>query len=202
MPDYQYLIIGGGMTADAAVGGIREVDAEGSIGVVSSEEDPPYRRPPLSKGLWKGMKLDRIGYRTSEQADLHTGKTIQTLDTAKKRAVATDGEEFGYGKLLLATGGRPRRLPFDAEGVRSRTLSLFEGGTFNGFLFDSYSARRMGRKTTGAAGRTLSAPPSPGTSNLVLAPGAQPAAPRALAMVTPSASSQSSGACSAQPGRG
>ena len=124
MPDYKYLIIGGGMTADAAVAGIREIDAEGSIGVVSSEEDQPYRRPPLSKGLWKGMKLDRIGYRTSEQADVHTGKTIQTLDTAKKRAVATDGEEFGYGKLLLATGGRPRRLPFDAEGVNYfRTLA-------------------------------------------------------------------------------
>ncbi len=61
MPDYDYLIIGGGMTADAAVGGIREVDAEGSIRVVSQESDAPYRRPPLSKGLWKGMKVERIG---------------------------------------------------------------------------------------------------------------------------------------------
>ena len=124
MPDYQYLIIGGGMTADAAVAGIREVDAGGSIGVFSSEEDPPYRRPPLSKGLWKGLPLDRIGYRTSEQADVHTGKTIQTLNLDEKRAVATDGDEFGYEKLLLATGGRPRRLPFDAEGVNYfRTLA-------------------------------------------------------------------------------
>ncbi len=61
MPDYDYLIIGGGMTADAAVAGIREVDAEGSIGVVSQEADAPYRRPPLSKGLWKGMEVERIG---------------------------------------------------------------------------------------------------------------------------------------------
>ena len=124
MPDYHYLIIGGGMTADAAVAGIREVDAEGTIGVVSDAEDSPDRRPPISNGLWKGMKLDRIGYRTSEQAHLHTGKTIHKLDPAKKLAVAADGEEFGYGKLLLATGGRPRRLPFDAEGVNYfRTLA-------------------------------------------------------------------------------
>ena len=36
--------------------------------MVSSEEDAPDRRPPLSKGLWQGMKLDRMGYRTSERA--------------------------------------------------------------------------------------------------------------------------------------
>ncbi len=124
MPAYKYLIIGGGMTADAAVAGIREVDAEGSIGVVSEEADAPYRRPPLSKGLWKKMKLEQIGYKTAEQAELHTGQTIQTVDPAKKRAIAEDGEEFGYDKLLLATGGRPRQLPFDAEGVNYfRTLA-------------------------------------------------------------------------------
>ena len=124
MPDYDYLIVGGGMTADAAVEGIREVDAEGSIGVVSEEADAPYRRPPLSKGLWKKMKLESIGYKTAEQADLHTGKTIRTLDPAKKLALTENGEEFGYDKLLLATGGRPRHLPFDAEGVNYfRTLA-------------------------------------------------------------------------------
>jgi NADPH-dependent 2,4-dienoyl-CoA reductase/sulfur reductase-like enzyme len=123
MPDYKYLIIGGGMTADAAVTGIRKVDAEGSIGVVSSEEDLPYARPPLSKGLWKNLQMDRIGYRTGEQAEIQTGKTARKLDLEGKRAVTTDGDEFGYQKLLLATGGRPRQLPFDAEGVNYfRTL--------------------------------------------------------------------------------
>ncbi|MGH8601483.1 MAG: hypothetical protein ACREXR_01485, partial [Gammaproteobacteria bacterium] len=54
MPNYTYLIVGGGMTTDAAVHGIREVDPNGSIGLVSTETHPPYNRPPLSKGLWKG----------------------------------------------------------------------------------------------------------------------------------------------------
>ena len=49
MPHYNYLIIDGGMTAAAAVNGIREVDANGSIGLFSIEPDPPYDRPPLSK---------------------------------------------------------------------------------------------------------------------------------------------------------
>jgi 3-phenylpropionate/trans-cinnamate dioxygenase ferredoxin reductase subunit len=47
MPNYKYLILGGGMTADAAVRGIREIDRLGSIGVLSSEACAPYNRPPL-----------------------------------------------------------------------------------------------------------------------------------------------------------
>jgi hypothetical protein len=47
MPNYTYLIVGGGMTADAAVHGIREVDPSGSIGLLSADRHPPYDRPPL-----------------------------------------------------------------------------------------------------------------------------------------------------------
>jgi hypothetical protein len=60
MPNYQYLIVGGGMTAAAAVHGIREVDRSGSIGLLSAEGHPPYDRPPLSKKLWKGKPLESI----------------------------------------------------------------------------------------------------------------------------------------------
>ena len=51
---YRDLILGGGLTADAACKGIRERDHERSIGVVAEEPYPPYARPPLSKALWKG----------------------------------------------------------------------------------------------------------------------------------------------------
>ena len=60
MSHYRYLILGGGMTADAAARGIRELDSEGSIGIVSAELDPPYARPPLSKALWKGDAIDSV----------------------------------------------------------------------------------------------------------------------------------------------
>ena len=51
MANYQYLIIGGGMTAAAAVDGIREVDSTGGIGLISAEPDLPYNRPPLESAL-------------------------------------------------------------------------------------------------------------------------------------------------------
>jgi 3-phenylpropionate/trans-cinnamate dioxygenase ferredoxin reductase subunit len=54
MRTYRYLIVGGGLTADAACKGIRERDHDGSIGVLAEEPYPPYARPPLSKALWKG----------------------------------------------------------------------------------------------------------------------------------------------------
>ncbi len=61
--------------------------------------------------------------------------------------------------------------PFDGEGVRSRTLPVFENGVFLAFLFDTYNARRLGQKSTGAAQRGLASLPSPGTSNLVMKEG-------------------------------
>ena len=53
MKQYKYLIIGGGLAGDGATKGIRELDPDGSIGMISMEPDPPYVRPNLSKGLWK-----------------------------------------------------------------------------------------------------------------------------------------------------
>jgi len=60
MKHYKYLIIGGGLAGDAAFRGIRELDAEGSIGMFSMEPEPPYVRPNLSKGLWKGRQAIHI----------------------------------------------------------------------------------------------------------------------------------------------
>ncbi len=60
MPYYPYLIIGGGMTAASAVHGIRQVDPQGKIGLISAEDHSPYDRPPLTKGLWKGKPLEKI----------------------------------------------------------------------------------------------------------------------------------------------
>ena len=67
MPHYQHLIIGGGMTAAAAVDGIREGDPTGAIGLISAELDAPYDRPPLSKTLWKGTALDSIWRKTEDK---------------------------------------------------------------------------------------------------------------------------------------
>src|SRR6516165_8549041 len=128
MPNYIYLIVGGGMTADAAVHGIREVDRGGSIGLLSAEGHPPYDRPPLSKKLWKGKPLESIWRQTESQGvTLHLGRTARHLDPQNKRITDDQGTTYGYGKLLLATGGTPRRLPFGGEQIiYYRTLDDYE----------------------------------------------------------------------------
>jgi 3-phenylpropionate/trans-cinnamate dioxygenase ferredoxin reductase subunit len=124
MADYRYLIVGGGMTADAAVRGIREIDNDGSIGLIGVEPDPPYNRPPLSKGLWKGKSLEGIWRGTEEfQVALHLGREAQVLDAQRKRLTDDQGTIYTFDKLLLATGGTPRRLPFgDDHIIYFRTL--------------------------------------------------------------------------------
>ena len=125
MTNYEYLIIGGGMTAAATVDGIREVDAAGKIGLITRETDAPYDRPPLSKSLWKGKPLDII-WRESRKKDveIHLGRVVKEILPKQKRIVDDQGEVFSYQKLLLATGGRPRRLPFgDDHVIYFRTLA-------------------------------------------------------------------------------
>lgn len=125
MTNYRYLIIGSGMTAAAAADGIREVDATGSIGVISAELDAPYNRPPLSKGLWKGDPLDSIWRKPKGKApELHLDRVIKEILPKEKRVIDSLGNVFTYEKLLLATGGRPRRLPFeDDQIIYYRTLA-------------------------------------------------------------------------------
>ena len=112
MKEYKYLIIGGGLAGDGATKGIRELDSDGSIGLISMEPDPPYMRPNLSKGLWKGRPEEKIWRKTEERADLHLSRKVVQLDTANKRVHDDQGEEYTYEKLLLATGGTPNHLPF------------------------------------------------------------------------------------------
>ncbi len=118
MTHYKYLIIGGGQTADAAVQGIRSVDSSGTIGVISGENHPPYRRPPLSKGLWKDDPLDSVWLSDAKQhATMHVQATATSIAADSKQVVDNQGNKYEYEKLLLATGGSVRTLPYDVEGI-------------------------------------------------------------------------------------
>jgi NADPH-dependent 2,4-dienoyl-CoA reductase/sulfur reductase-like enzyme len=123
MESIRYLIVGGGMTGDAAVKGIREHDADGSIVLVGAERHPPYARPPLTKGLWAGTDEAKI-WRGTEKAGavLRLGRRIVSLDLDRRRATDERGEEYFWEKLLLATGGRPRTIPGTEGVVYFRTL--------------------------------------------------------------------------------
>src|SRR5215211_8373740 len=100
MKYYKYLIIGGGLAGDGATRGIRELDTDGSIGMISMEPDPPYMRPDLSKKLWKGRPVEKIWRKTEERAELHLSRKVVQLDPAKKHVLDNEGEEYTYDKLL------------------------------------------------------------------------------------------------------
>src|SRR3954470_3817237 len=117
MERFKYLIIGGGMTGDAAAHGIHSVDSAGSIGLIGAEPDPPYNRPPLTKALWKGEPLDSIWRKPEEGVSSHYGCRIVSVDPGKKAATDANGASYSWEKLLLATGGVPRKVFGESDGI-------------------------------------------------------------------------------------
>ncbi len=118
MAGYDYLVVGGGAAADEAVRAIREIDHEGSVGMLSAEAFPPYDRPPLSKGLWSGSaRLDGMFHQSGYEAlgiHLHLTAEVREIRPAEHVVVSSDGARWSYRKLLLATGSAPRALPVSA----------------------------------------------------------------------------------------
>lgn len=118
MKHHKYLIVGGGMTADSAVHGIRKIDQSGTIAMICDERHPPYDRPPLSKSLWKDKPFESIWRNTGDlNVAMHLGKKVVALDPVKKTATDDAGNVYTYEKLLLATGGTARHLPHSDENV-------------------------------------------------------------------------------------
>jgi NADPH-dependent 2,4-dienoyl-CoA reductase/sulfur reductase-like enzyme len=123
---YDYIIVGGGLAGASAVEGIRERDAQGIILLIGAESQRPYNRPPLSKQLWTGKEtLDTIfvhdlEFYERQRAALALNTEVVTLDSGSKVIVARNGQRYQYRKLLLATGGQPRRFSIpggDLEGI-------------------------------------------------------------------------------------
>jgi 3-phenylpropionate/trans-cinnamate dioxygenase ferredoxin reductase component len=109
------------MCGDMVCRGIRELDADGSVTLVGGESHPPYKRPPLTKDLWKHGDESKI-WRAEQEIDLRTGRRIASVDPSG-RATDDTGEEYRWEQLILATGGTPRRLGGDdGDVVYFRTL--------------------------------------------------------------------------------
>jgi PmbA protein len=78
----------------------------------------------------------------------------------------------------------PSSRPFDGEGVAQRRRTIVDRGVLASYLLDSYSARRLGLRTTGHASRGVSDAPGAGPTNFVLEPG--PYTPEAIIASVPS----------------
>ncbi len=123
---YAYVIVGGGLAGASAVEGIRENDSSGSILLIGSDEHLPYDRPPLTKDLWLGKKqvgdivLHDAAFYERNGVETVLGRSVVQVDRARHVVVDDRGDEHGYRRLLLATGGTPRRLGIpgaEGEGI-------------------------------------------------------------------------------------
>jgi NADPH-dependent 2,4-dienoyl-CoA reductase/sulfur reductase-like enzyme len=114
---HDYLILGAGMSGEAAAQALREADANATIGMLGEESFPPYDRPPLTKKLWKGGKEDDIWRPVDKaRAEVSLGHRATRIDRAAHTVHDDRGDTWQYGKLLIATGGTPRRFPSGGEG--------------------------------------------------------------------------------------
>jgi 3-phenylpropionate/trans-cinnamate dioxygenase ferredoxin reductase subunit len=117
-PSYDYVLLGGGTSCGYAARGIRELDTEGSVCIVSADSEPPYDRPPLSKGFLKNdarevsdAHANEDSFYTENDIDLALEKKALSIDLSQKVVSLEGGESVSYGKLLYALGSEPRKLP-------------------------------------------------------------------------------------------
>ncbi len=110
------VIVGAGHAGGRAALTLRGEGYSGRLILIGDEIHPPYERPPLSKGLLQGT-VDLLGYSLCDRARLAeldiehlAGNPVQCLDPQQHRLQLADGSWLHYARLLLATGGRSRRL--------------------------------------------------------------------------------------------
>ena len=123
---FDILIVGAGHGGAQGAIALRQAGFAGSIGIVGDEPELPYERPPLSKDYLAGTKpFERLLIRPpafwqERNVTLMTGRRIVTVDPAAHRAIDEAGGAIGYGQLVWAAGGAPRRLScpgHDCQGV-------------------------------------------------------------------------------------
>jgi 3-phenylpropionate/trans-cinnamate dioxygenase ferredoxin reductase subunit len=134
MADHRtFVIVGAGLAGAKAAQTLRHESFTGRIVLIGAEPQPPYERPPLSKGLLLGTAepgsvfVHEPGWYTASDVELRTGATVTGIDREKRTARIEGGEEIRYDRLLLATGASPRQLPVPGAGrdgvLRLRTLA-------------------------------------------------------------------------------
>jgi 3-phenylpropionate/trans-cinnamate dioxygenase ferredoxin reductase subunit len=113
---YEVLIVGAGHAGAQAAIALRQNKFAGAIGLLGDEPELPYERPPLSKEYLAGDKpFERLLIRNAafwQERDvaLLPGRSVVRVDPVGHSVTTADGETIGYGSLIWAAGGKPRRL--------------------------------------------------------------------------------------------
>jgi 3-phenylpropionate/trans-cinnamate dioxygenase ferredoxin reductase subunit len=110
------VIVGASHAGSEVAARIRQGGFTGGIALLGAEPHLPYHRPPLSKAFLAGdVSVEKLLIRSEAsyekaQIEWHPSTQVETIDRAGRRLQLASGNWFNYGKLVLATGGRPRRL--------------------------------------------------------------------------------------------
>ena len=113
-PHGPVVIVGAGLAGATAAATLRESGFDGEVRLIGAEREPPYNRPPLSKGYLRGQDRfeDQLvhprAYYDEHQIDLRLGESVVAIDPGRKVVEVESGPPVRYGKLLIATGGRNR----------------------------------------------------------------------------------------------
>ncbi|MBB5373077.1 NAD(P)/FAD-dependent oxidoreductase [Acidocella aromatica] len=110
------LIVGGGQAGATAAITLRQLGFTGSVVILEATAELPYERPPLSKDYMLGQRtfetclIRPARFWAEQKIDILTNAAVTAIDPTRQQVTLANGRNFGFGKLLWATGGTPRRL--------------------------------------------------------------------------------------------
>lgn len=108
----KYVVVGNSAAGIGTVEGIRKVDPEGSITLISDEPYHSYSRPLISYYLAGKVEAEKMYYREQDfyekmKVNTRLGEKVISVLPGEKAVVLSSGEKIGYDRLMLATGGKP-----------------------------------------------------------------------------------------------
>lgn len=114
----QYVIVGNGVASVGCIEGIRSVDCDSKITVISEENHPVYCRPLISYYLENKTDTEKMNYRSADfyekqGCEVIYGKKAVKIDSVSKNVTLNDGAEIPYTSLCIATGSSPFVPPFE-----------------------------------------------------------------------------------------
>ena len=118
------VIIGCGQAGGQAAASLRQEKYEGAITMIGQETYIPYQRPPLSKQYLSGeqekekLNLRQASFYSEKEINLLLGTSVVSVDPLQKELQLDTGETVTYDKLLIASGGRPRKLEVDGHNLK------------------------------------------------------------------------------------
>ncbi|PAV71281.1 hypothetical protein WR25_16216 [Diploscapter pachys] len=113
---FDIVIVGAGHAGAQAAIALRQRGFAGTIAIIGDEPELPYERPPLSKDyLARDKSFDRLLLRPESfwrerEVTMLLGQRVTAIDPVGHAITREDGDSIGYGTLIWATGGAPRRL--------------------------------------------------------------------------------------------